>query len=212
MPPWNSLGALTSASQDGESITLQADRGSLRLTFVDEGVVRVELSGSDQSERLPSIAVLENRGDPIVPHLSESDQQISIHTKSLRVLVRKAPLLLSIYDAEGRLVLADQPDGHGWDGPRTKTWKRLATEQRFYGFGEKSGRLNKRGKSLAMWTTDPQRYGADDDPLYQAIPFFLSTTPSLAFGVLLDNTFRTSFDLGPYVATHLFFWRRRRPA
>ena len=60
--------------------------------------------------------------------------------------------------------------------------------ERFYGFGEKYGTLDKRGSRLQMRTRDPQL--SRRDPLYVAIPFFMgvsSARKSQARGVLLDS-------------------------
>src|SRR5262249_53895395 len=44
--------------------------------------------------------------------------------------------------------------------------------------------------------TDQHRYGPGTDPLYIAIPVFLALRPGLAYGVFLNNTWRSQFDMG----------------
>jgi alpha-glucosidase len=68
---------------------------------------------------------------------------------------------------------------------------------RYYGFGERTGVLEKRGRRYTCWTTDEWRHqGPTTDSLYIAIPFFLGLDEDgVAAGVFLNNTFRTAFDL-----------------
>jgi len=73
-----------------------------------------------------------------------------------------------------------------------------APEQRFFGFGEKTGPLDKRGRVLRMRCRDvPVREGVD--PLYASIPFFLrlsrSGDASRADGFLLDAIAPSRFDV-----------------
>jgi alpha-glucosidase (family GH31 glycosyl hydrolase) len=42
----------------------------------------------------------------------------------------------------------------------------------FYGLGEKTGPMNKRGHSLKLWNSDTYKYGPETDPVYLSIPFF----------------------------------------
>jgi alpha-glucosidase len=70
-----------------------------------------------------------------------------------------------------------------------------------YGFGEKTGRLDKRGWKFggyhyAMWNTDTYAYDSSTDPIYVSIPFYLVVRHGQAHGIFLDNTWRSTFDVG----------------
>jgi alpha-glucosidase len=47
-----------------------------------------------------------------------------------------------------------------------------------------------------MWNTDAWGWQESTDPLYKDIPFFLATRHGAAYGIFLDNTFRSGFDFG----------------
>ncbi len=86
-------------------------------------------------------------------------------------------------------------------GPEVRVWKRLRDDEVVYGFGEKTGRLNKRGWGLGgyhytMWNTDTYGYDSSTDPLYVSVPFFIVMRDGKAHGIFLDNTFRSTFDVG----------------
>jgi alpha-glucosidase len=80
-------------------------------------------------------------------------------------------------------------------------WKRLRADEHVYGLGEKTGELDKRGRyrggyAYAMWNSDTYAYGDDTDPVYVSVPFFIVLRGGRAHGIFLDNTFRTTFDIG----------------
>ncbi len=74
--------------------------------------------------------------------------------------------------------------------------KRIEAEEHFYGFGERTGQLDKLGQELINWATDQYRYGTHTDPLYIAIRRFLALRPGLAYGVFFNNTWHSRFDIG----------------
>ena len=47
-----------------------------------------------------------------------------------------------------------------------------------------------------MWNTDRPGWGETSDPLYITVPFFISLRSGHAYGIFLDNTYRSSFDFG----------------
>ncbi len=66
--------------------------------------------------------------------------------------------------------------------------------------------LNLRGKRLMLWNTDPPTiYQRGDDPLYYCVPFYLGVHNAGAYGLLWDNSYRASVDLGAVAASDLRF-------
>ena len=75
--------------------------------------------------------------------------------------------------------------------------KHIEDGEHFFGFGERTGPLDKLGRQLINWTTDPAHgHGPGTDPLYQAIPVFMALRPGLAYGVFFNSTWRSRFDIG----------------
>jgi alpha-glucosidase len=86
-------------------------------------------------------------------------------------------------------------------GSEFRVAKQLHDDEHVYGFGEKTGRLDKRGWKLGgynyvMWNSDTPAYDSSTDPLYIAVPFFMVTRRGVAHGIYLDNTRRSFFDVG----------------
>ena len=47
-----------------------------------------------------------------------------------------------------------------------------------------------------MRNTDAYSWGTGTDPLYKTIPFFMGVRKGKAYGIFLDNTYRSSFEFG----------------
>jgi alpha-glucosidase len=72
----------------------------------------------------------------------------------------------------------------------------LQPGDRVFGLGDKAGPLDRRGRVFTMWNTDAYAWDAARDPLYKSIPFFIVMREGKAFGVLVDDTQRMTFDVG----------------
>jgi len=116
---------------------------------------------------------------------------------ALRVEVDERPFGVRIFERGGHQIarLADLRFG---PGAASRIELVASPEQRFFGFGSKTGPLDKRGSVLRMRCRDaPVRERAD--PLYVSIPFFLRLSragdDSRADGFLLDVTAPSRFDV-----------------
>jgi alpha-glucosidase len=99
---------------------------------------------------------------------------------------------------DGQRTLLQDADPLGGPENRRSRWTHdMPDGRRYYGFGERTGFLEKRGRRYTCWTTDEWRHqGPSTDALYVAIPFYIALDPGgEAFGVYLDSTFRSVFDL-----------------
>lgn len=84
--------------------------------------------------------------------------------------------------------------------------KKIEDNMYFYGFGERSGYLNKKGCHYVNWNTDdPSPHGETYEKLYKSIPFFINLKDEEAFGIFFDNTFESHFDLGKENYNYYYF-------
>lgn len=67
---------------------------------------------------------------------------------------------------------------------------------RLYGLGEKTGGLDKRGRSWIFWNTDEADHEPERDPLYQSIPVIYIVTPAGTTTVFVDSTATIYVDAG----------------
>lgn len=67
--------------------------------------------------------------------------------------------------------------------------------RRYYGLGERTGFLDKKGRGWLNWTADAFEQQPNDDPLYQAHPFLIAFDAGRARGIYLDESWKSFFDL-----------------
>ena len=72
----------------------------------------------------------------------------------------------------------------------------MPLDEHYFGLGDKTGPLDRRNEAFTLWNTDAYRFQESTDPLYKSIPYFMTYRAGRAIGVLLDNTWRSSFDFG----------------
>ena len=102
-------------------------------------------------------------------------------------------------EAEGHKIAVD-------DGYKIYVSKKMEDNMFFYGLGERTGHLNKRGYHYVNWNTDnPAPHGETFDRLYKSIPFMIGMKDNNAFGIFFDNHFETHFDLGRDNSEYYYF-------
>jgi alpha-glucosidase len=199
---WTSLGAFPAPERSGQSLVFRSEQAVASVTVLAPDVVRVRLAPAKQFGRDHSYAVVaQDLGNPEASFQIGSDQSVVL-TKALRVTITHAPFRVAFATAAGESLDEDDKDlGTAFAGERVKVWKRLRDDEHVYGFGEKVGKLDKRGwqlggYSFTMWNTDTYGYDSSTDPIYASIPFFMVLRGGRAHGIFFDSTWRTTFDVG----------------
>jgi len=172
---------------------------TIHITALQDDLLRIQ-GGSPATEE---VAVDRNWVIPVMPeakgrlHITERNDDFLLTTSALKIVVRKTDVGVLIYNQSDILISEDirVPT----QGNRIETRKKLHLSHSFYGMGLKTGSLNKLGHRFEMWNSDPLEDGnlvIDEDPLYQSHPFLLCVQDSLAYGLLLNNCHRSTFDIG----------------
>ncbi len=71
----------------------------------------------------------------------------------------------------------------------------VGAAERVYGLGEKSGGLDKRGRTWVFWNTDEPFHYPEKDPLYESIPVAYVARPGRVLTVFSDSTAIQYFDV-----------------
>jgi len=202
------LVSLTSVAQTGPGNCSSFEKNGNRVIFNCENnakvlvqlcsrsVVKVWYEPSGNFSRTnESFAVInEDLEDMSNVHVESQPQAYEIFTDFLRIRVNKAPFNLQIFDKYQKLLMGDYKErGHLADSSSVAAYKVLRADEQFFGLGEKSGSLNRRGGTFRMWNSDKPCYSVSEDPLYKSIPFFMS---SYRYGVFFDNTYKSEFKFG----------------
>lgn len=149
------------------------------------------------------------------------DSSLFLSTPALHVILDKN-LHLQIFSTDGTLLCSDytgslkepaslteeeieqmRQEGHvvhtGEDSCRFQVVKSLMGDEIFYGLGDKTGFLNKKGYDYTMWNSDnpdPHVENPTFKALYKSIPFFITLRKNCVYGIFFDNNFKTNFDMG----------------
>jgi alpha-glucosidase len=193
---WQHLGVVQRVEKLQDGVELTAGRTKVRITAFRNGVIRVRVAAQGGFSKDTSWAVVEAPEPPSLK-IEDGKNEVRMTTASVSILVQKSPLLVTFADAEGHVLLADEPTlPMAWDARRIHVWKKMPADENYYGLGDKTGPMNRRNRAFTMWNTDAFGWGESTDPLYKTIPFFLGLRKGLAYGVFFDNTYRSSFDFG----------------
>lgn len=188
---------ITNAVSEKKKIVFSCDNSTkISLEFLDSKNIKFWFSPDGNFEQNnESFAVINEEFDPsFTLNVTESPSKYEIFTGDLRVMVFKSPFKIQIFNKYQRLILGDtDTQSYFVEGAGIKTTKILRADEHFFGLGEKSGSLDRRGKSFTMWNSDKPCYSENDDPLYKSTPFFMST---YNYGIFFDNTYKTTFDFG----------------
>jgi alpha-glucosidase len=190
---------------------LDYDGPRVAITMLTDTLIRVRLApeGTFEARHSWSVTRADEEFGEATFEIEESDRELILRTATLSVKINRESGGLSFVNMQGQPFCVDEA-GMQWRqtgaGSRGVTCaKRIEAGEHFYGFGERTGPLDKLGRRLVNWTTDPAHgHGPGTDPLYQAIPVFMALRPGLAYGVLFNNTWRSQFDIG---AEQLGVWR-----
>ncbi len=202
--PRSTLGTVRVVTYIEDAVHVSCEGGWVTIRFYADDLVRIHITPDDSPNHVPDLrstdAILEQ---PVVtPVLSESEVDVRMVTPSLEVVVQKQPFSLAasrrgVHDPFYTLseVFVSAPGALTLVQP-------VPADSHFYGLGEKTGYLDKRGESYAMWNSDIyDPHVPEIEALYVSIPFLLHKRDCRAgdsvevVGVLLDNPGRSRFDM-----------------
>ncbi|MDX2096420.1 MAG: glycoside hydrolase family 31 protein [Leptolyngbyaceae cyanobacterium bins.59] len=195
---WALIGSLQTFERGDRFLEGQCGQARLRVSVLAPNLVRVRIAPTGTFLPRRSWAVTLEDSEWTIPSFSvkELEKAIEIHTDELWVRIDRQTGQIGCCDRAGTPFAQDVAPGVGWHQGVVAGWKRIEAEEHFYGFGERTGLLDKRSECKTNWTVDALDYGSLTDEMYQAIPFFMALRPGLAYGVFLNSTFWSQFDLG----------------
>lgn len=118
----------------------------------------------------------------------------------IEVSVNTDNFLLS-YSFDGKPVFCDRaPLAYNIDGEfGSGSYHYICREEGeyIYGLGDKTGCLNKNGKSYRIEATDCMGFDASStDPMYKHLPFFICDNTDISYGIFYDTSDTSYFDFG----------------
>jgi alpha-glucosidase len=179
-------------------IEIHSGQAVMQITALRQNVLRVRIGAQGILPEDASWAVLPVARSERVPVSVDEDRvSVGFHTSALQVKIERASMRLRITDLNGRIVQEDAVDHPiEFHGQSFRVYKNMPPKEHYFGLGDKPGPLDRRDHAYDLWNTDSYGFQESTDPIYKSIPFFLTSNGGLTTGVLLDNTWRTSFDFG----------------
>lgn len=214
-----------SLEKTGNGYIVHGDCADVMLVFMSDDIIRIRVS-FDRSFREESYTLVttawEDRLDSLfegerqritaldVP-FTEDEKAIRFATKTLTLVLNKALLSFSLYDSEGKCIYRDlaerafEKDQLG----RLSHYSCMDREKdHFYGFGEKTGHLDKKGRRMRMSPKDAIGHDPEfGDPMYKHIPFYIRINEDRrhALGLFYHNSYDSVFDMGQEISG---YWER----
>lgn len=202
---YNDIGNFISLSEGNSLFQFTCEQGHVNLAFFRDDIVRVVMNPDNEPDMGSTFAVV-NIPEEVKIDLSESSKEIFLMTKDITVKINKTPFRISFYGKDNRVLVEENELGMGYkDTKEVICFKEMDQDDHFYGFGEKTSFLDKRGEKMTMWNTDVYApHNPEIDALYQSIPYFMTLRNGKAHGVFFDNSHKSIFDLKSANDTYSF--------
>jgi len=224
------FGRLKNYFVDGQDIQLEFEKCKARISVITSKIINVFCGLESESHDSKAI-----EGDKVVPVevvTEKKEAGLWIYTPDVSVCVSDE-FYVDFYDKDGKEVCVDyrngrkslEPVNHEFDellkaeGHESagegdeyafEVVKKMQGSEHFYGLGDKTGYLDKRHYEYKMWNTDNPTPQVDCfKALYKSIPFFMTLTDSHVYGLFMDNTYMSTFNMGQESEEYFYFGAKK---
>ncbi len=210
------FGRLLSFEKDGNLVRIHFENMDGRIEVITDTILNVFAGFASDAHR--SKAIEGEKAVYTAFSVKEEGGVVSVSTASVTAKVSDG-FLVDFYRADGSVLCRDyrgertpivraseemkkllEAEGHAAEEEGDGGFvvcKQLEGDEAFYGLGDKTGFLDKRGYEYVMWNTDDPAPQMDNfKSLYKSIPFFITLRSDAVFGLFFDNPYRTVFDMG----------------
>jgi alpha-glucosidase len=194
---------------------IHGDCADVMLVFMNDDVIRIR-SSFDKNFKEASYALVTTAWEDDLDELfskertrikaldigyEEEETRITFSTKTVKLVLNKQPFSFQLYNKEGILIYQDLKE-RAFDYDQLGRISHYSCVDRdhdhFYGFGEKTGHLDKKGKRLRMSPKDAIGHDPEfGEPLYKHIPFYIRINDQTknAVGLFYNNSYDSVFDM-----------------
>lgn len=218
------FGKLLSYKVNKNIIDVKYEGSEVKITIINDNVINFFVP-----------LYRKERNSKAVEKINYKNVDFSIELKNSNLILKTKNLTLEIgdnfkvdiYDKNGNVLCRDyrgerepfirrghnlslaEEEGHNLNGHedyKVFVSKIMEENMYFYGLGERTGSLNKKGYHYRNWNTDdPSPHGETFQQLYKSIPFLISIKDNNAFGIFFDNHFESHFDMGKENSKYYYF-------
>lgn len=209
-----SFGKVLEIKEIDRGIELYLENGRGKILIYSASLIRFIFTRNKEYGLDHSYAVIKPLEEwPIASFDHEKkSSSLLIRTSELTLEIIKAPLKIIVKDANNEEITYFEDDEEGFGAcysdmsDNIRSYKKIRSKDHFFGFGEKTGPLDKKGELMVMDGHD-MPYKGNAEPLYQNHPFFITINSQmgLASGIFLDNISKTTFDMGKTDKDYYYF-------
>ena len=220
------MGNLTKYGLEGQKVFFDFEGQKAEINVLTPSIINVVVC--DNGERVESKAIEGEKTVPVSVRVEEKEDGVWIHTKEVSVRVSDG-FYVDFFDRSGTGVCLDyrgerkplqkvseeflkllEQEGHALPGNEHthafEVVKKMSGSEHFYGLGDKTGFLDKRHYEYEMWNSDiPDPHVDCFKALYKSIPFFITLTDDHVYGIFMDNTYKSYFDMGHESTDYYWF-------
>lgn len=207
------------SNKKDQCIRLYYEKKNAKIEWISSNIVR--FFAEIETEEEPSQAIEEKKSELTVWSENFEDGVLTLTSEEICVEVG-ADFIVNIYDKDGKplcreytgdrgeavaisaeMVKKAAEEGH-WLPPvepphRIEIAKCMEGKDSFYGLGDKTGYMDKRGYDYVMWNTDnprPQLETGEFRQMYKTFPFMLVIHEKGMYGLFFDNHCKSWFNIG----------------
>ncbi|WP_310602143.1 glycoside hydrolase family 31 protein, partial [Anaerosporobacter sp.] len=220
------FGKIIEYERIGQKIKIHFTERSGEITFISSKTFHVY---SDFGvEHIPSKAVVNENIEKTKIEVTQQKSAVRIRTSDLIVWVYD-DFKIDIYDGNGNVLCKDyrgkrmpritiskesaelmKKEGHkvalAKDKYEIEVVKEMSHTTAFYGLGDMTGFLNKKGYAYELWNTDnPMPHVDSFKTLYKSIPFMIAKQPDSVYGIFMDSTCHSYWDFGQESSEYYYF-------
>lgn len=143
---------------------------------------------------------------PVTIPYTETENDLTFTTKTVKLVLRKEPFSFSLYDLQGNPLYRDLKE-RAFERDQLGRLSHYScidrTKDHFFGFGEKTGHLDKKNRRMRMSPKDAIGHEPETgDPMYKHIPFYVRINEDKrhAIGLFYHNSYDCVFDMGQEIS------------
>lgn len=143
---------------------------------------------------------------PLMVPYTETEKDLTFATKTVKLVLRKEPFSFALYDVQGNPLYRDLKE-RAFERDQLGRLSHYSCMDRakdhFFGFGEKTGHLDKKFRRMRMSPKDAIGHDPETgDPMYKHIPFYvrIHEDQTAAVGLFYHNSYDCVFDMGQEVS------------
>lgn len=190
------LGAIKGVEQTDEMTIIRCVNGNLAIIFLNDDVLRMKYFLQETVQLKSTAALVHRKQSNVRPTMNVTSTEVQFVTASLHVHISKEDSCITVSNACGELIAKQKQFLLDVKSGGMTCAYEMNAESHFYGLGEKTGYLDKRGEHYEMWNSDVYApHVPDIEALYQSIPFVIHFNSGKAYGIFLDNPGKTYFDM-----------------